>query len=108
METVNQTMTSHYTREATMSSTWWDKQAESAEFNRFGIISMGFVLIGIIGGIAIGISAFAHIWQIAVISVFTMLSLYLMLAVAPMKYILSATALALAVDVLIVLLNTII
>jgi len=60
---------------------------ENAEFDRFSIISVGFLLIGIVGGITVGMFARDHLWQIGIIAGLTMLSLSLMLAVAPMKWI---------------------
>lgn len=84
---------------------WLAKLEAQAEFNRYGIISIGFLLIGIVGGITIAVSAFDHLWQITVIAMFTMLSLSLMLAVAPMKYILRVTAITLMLDLLILVLN---
>jgi len=78
---------------------------ENNEFDRFGVISVGFLLIGIVGGMTVGISAYAHIWQIAVIVAFTMFSLSMMLAVAPMKIIVRSVIAAMLVDVLILLLN---
>ena len=73
---------------------------ENAEFDRFSIISAGFLLIGIVGGITVGMFARDHLWQIGIIAGLTMLSLSLMLAVAPMKWIVRSTVLALLVDVL--------
>jgi len=73
---------------------------ENAEFDRFSIISVGFLLIGIVGGITVGMFARDHLWQIGIIAGLTMLSLSLMLAVAPMKWIVRSTVLALLVDVL--------
>ena len=105
METVNQSITNQYAKEQSANASLWEQVLANAEFNRYGIISIGFLLIGIIGGIAIGISAYAHVWQISIIAIFTMLSLSLMLAVAPMRYILMSTAVALAIDVLLVIMN---
>ncbi|MEX2597296.1 MAG: hypothetical protein WEC59_10250 [Salibacteraceae bacterium] len=82
-----------------------ERFSDDAEFDRFSIISVAFLLIGIVGGITVGFFAHEHIWQIGVIAGLTMLSLSLMLAVAPMKYILRATILALAVDVLFIVVN---
>ncbi len=84
---------------------WLTKLETQSEFNRYGITSMFFLLIGIFGGITIAISAYAHLWQITVIAMLTMLSLSLMLAVAPMKYILRVTAVTLLIDLLILMLN---
>lgn len=78
---------------------------EELEFNRYGIISVGFLLIGTIGGLTVGLSAFHHLWQIALIAVFTMIPFSLMLAVAPMKWVVRTTAFALALDLAIVALN---
>jgi hypothetical protein len=78
---------------------------ERAEFDRFSVISVGFLLIGIVGGITVGVFAHDHIWQIGIIAGVTMLSLSLMLAVAPMKYIIRSTIAALLVDVLFILIN---
>jgi hypothetical protein len=78
---------------------------ERAEFDRFSVISVGFLLIGIVGGITVGVFAHDHIWQIGIIAAVTMLSLSLMLAVAPMKYIIRSTIAALLVDVLFILIN---
>lgn len=80
-------------------------EEEEMEFNRFGLISVGFLLIGTIGGLTVGLSAFHHLWQIAIIAVCTMLAFSLMLAVAPMKWIVRTTALALIVDFLFIALN---
>jgi len=78
---------------------------ENAEFDRFSIISVGFLLIGIVGGITVGMFARDHLWQIGIIAGLTMLSLSLMLAVAPMKWIVRSTVLALLVDVLFMAIN---
>mgnify|MGYP000433151903 CR=1 FL=1 len=84
---------------------WLTRFEENSEFDRFSIISVGFLLIGIVGGITVGIFSREHLWQIGVIAGCTMLSLSMMLAVAPMKYIVRTTILALAVDVLFMLMN---
>ena len=86
---------------------WLTRFEESAEFDRFSIISVGFLLIGIVGGITVGMFVHAHIWQIAVIAVCTMLSLSTMLAVMPMKYIIRATLVTLAIDLLFIIVNSI-
>jgi len=78
---------------------------ERAEFDRFSIISVGFVLIGIVGGITIGMFARDTPWQIAVIAAVTMLNLSLMLALAPMKYITRSIIAALLIDVLFIVMN---
>ena len=84
---------------------WLSRFNARAEFDRFSIISVGFLIIGIVGGVTVGISAFEHIWQIGVIAGITMLSLSLMLAVAPIKWILRSIVAAVAIDLLIILIN---
>jgi len=93
------------TNTSSQGGNWLTRFEENSEFDRFSIISLGFLLIGIVGGIAVGMFARDHIWQIGVIAGFTMFSLSMMLAVAPMKYIVRSTILALAVDVLFMLMN---
>ena len=108
METLHDSATTEIQQDKiAANSSWLAKFEKDAEFNRYGLTSMFFLLIGICGGVAIGVSACAHIWQISAIAIFTMLSLSLMLAVAPMKYILRATALALFVDIFLVVMNMI-
>ncbi len=79
---------------------WIQKFDETAEFNRYGIISVGFLLVGIVGGITAGLFAFDATWKLATIVGFSMLSLTLMLAVAPIKLVTRSILLALVVDVL--------
>jgi hypothetical protein len=98
----------HYTmssQETPSGGNWLSRFEYNAEFDRFSVISVGFLLIGIIGGITVGVFARDHIWQIGVIAGVTMFSLSMMLAVAPMKYIVRSTILAIAVDVLFMLMN---
>ena len=81
------------------------QRLENDEFDRFGIISVGFLIIGIIGGMTVGIFVQDAIWQIGVIAAFTMLSLSMMLAVQPMKWIMRTMALAVVVDLLFIVVN---
>lgn len=78
---------------------------DSLEFNRYGIISVGILLIGIVGGLTVGLSASQHLWQIAVIAISTMIPFSLMLAVAPMKWVMRTLICTLALDLIIVALN---
>lgn len=89
------------------SSSWLDRIEKKSEFNRYAITSIGFLLIGIVGGVTMGFFAQHQAWQMAVIIGFTMFSLSMMLAVAPMKWVLRSTALALIVDLIIILINVV-
>lgn len=76
---------------------------ETAEFNRYGIMSIGFLLVGIAGGAVAGVYAFDAIWKLSVIVGFSMFSVTCMLALAPMKWVTRSIALALLVDLLMVI-----
>ena len=44
---------------------WISRLDEKAEFNRYGIISVGFLLVGIVGGITAGFFAFDELWKLS-------------------------------------------
>lgn len=75
----------------------WEKDAE---FNRFGIISIVLLIVGCLGGITVGMGAVDHIWSLILVIVPTMTTLSLLLALAPMRYILYATAASVLIDVI--------
>ena len=60
------------------------------EFNRFGLISVVLLIVGCLGGLTVGLGAVNEIWSLTLVVVPTMLTLALLLAVAPMKYIMTA------------------
>jgi hypothetical protein len=84
------------TKQQTLSS-FWDK----AEFNRFGIISMLVVILGCIGGMAASFGAGDSIIKLAMIAFPTIITLALILAVAPMKVITYMSILAITLDALV-------
>ncbi|MEZ4722862.1 MAG: hypothetical protein R2813_13395 [Flavobacteriales bacterium] len=86
---------------------WIAKLDEAAEFNRYAIISIGFLLVGIVGGSVVGFFAHDATWKIATIVGFSMMSLTLMLAVAPMKYVTRSILAAMLVDLLMILISVI-
>lgn len=73
-----------------------------AEFNRFGYISAILLIVGCLGGITVGLGAVEHVWSLALIVIPTMLTLALLLAVSPMKYIINAAFVTIAVDILMI------
>jgi hypothetical protein len=77
-----------------------------AEFNRFGIISGALIIVGCLGGITVGFGAVASIVQLALVVFSTMLTLSMILAVAPMKWILNLTFTAIAIDVVLMIINS--
>ncbi len=75
---------------------------EGAEFNRFGYISVILLIVGCLGGITVGLGAVEQVWSLILVVIPTMLTLSLLLAVAPMKYIINAGLVATAVDVIMI------
>jgi hypothetical protein len=75
---------------------------EGAEFNRFGYISVILLIVGCLGGITVGLGAVEQVWSLVLVVIPTMLTLSLLLAVAPMKYIINAGLVATAVDVIMI------
>jgi len=70
------------------------------EFNRFGIISVILLIVGCLGGFAVGLGAVEHIWSLTLVVVPTMTTLALLLAVSPMKYIMTAGITATVIDLM--------
>ncbi|MFK7785686.1 MAG: hypothetical protein AB8B56_11250 [Crocinitomicaceae bacterium] len=75
----------------------WEKDAE---FNRFGLITVFILIVGCLGGITVGMGAIDHLWSLILVVIPTMTTLSLLLAVAPMRYIFYATALSIAIDII--------
>jgi hypothetical protein len=64
------------------------------------LISAILLIVGCLGGLTIGMGAIEHVWMITLVIIPTMTTLSLLLAVAPMKYILTAGVVAVAIDLL--------
>jgi hypothetical protein len=75
----------------------WEKDAE---FNRFGLISVVLLIVGCLGGITVGMGAIDYVWSLIMIVIPTMVTLSLLLAVAPMRYIIYAAALSIVIDLI--------
>ncbi len=73
---------------------------KNTEFNRYGVISMLLLVVGCMGGITVGFGAIQYTSTLVAVVVPTMVTLSLILAVAPMKWILTSTIAALAIDIL--------
>lgn len=72
----------------------------NTEFHRFGLISATLLIVGVMGGMAVGLGAIENVLALIMIVIPTMLTLSLLLAVAPMKYILGSGIVSVIVDVL--------
>lgn len=76
---------------------FWNK----LEFSRFGIISILVVVLGCVGGVAASFGAGDSILKLAMIAFPTIITLALILAVAPMKLITYMSILAIVLDILV-------
>jgi hypothetical protein len=79
-----------------------EKHVES-EYNRFGLIALLILLVGCLGGITVGMGAIKDTWELILVVLPTMLTLSLLLAVAPMKWIYRAASISVAIDVLLII-----
>lgn len=70
------------------------------EFNRFGWIAVILILVGCLGGLTVGMGAIESTAALVVVLIPTMITLSLLLAVSPMKWIMTSTAVALTVDII--------
>ena len=73
---------------------------EALEFNRFGIISIVLLIVGCLGGLTVGYGGVNEIWSLTLIVIPTMVTLSLLLAVSPMKYIMTAAITTVIIDLL--------
>jgi hypothetical protein len=76
---------------------------ENLEFNRFGIISIVLLIVGCLGGLTVGFGAVKEVWSLTLIVIPTMVTLSLLIAVAPMRYIMTAGITAVIIDLLMIL-----
>lgn len=76
------------------------KMIEEMESSRFGWISIVLLIVGCLGGLTIGLGAIGSTPAMIVIVIPTMLTLSLLLAVAPMKWIVSSAITCVGIDLL--------
>ncbi len=77
------------------------------EFNRFGWIAVILILVGCLGGLTVGMGAIESTAALVVVLIPTMITLSLLLAVSPMKWVMTSTAVALTVDIILLTYYTI-
>lgn len=75
------------------------------EFNRFAIISMLIILVGCLGGVTVGFGAINHTLQLSLVVFTTMGTLVCILAVAPMKWIMGFSVVAVFLDLILLAVN---
>ena len=82
-----------------------DKIFYDHDMNRYGIISMLLLVVGCMGGIAVGLGGLESVIQLIFLVVPTMAALAMILAVAPMKYIVYTSLAAVTFDIIILIIN---
>ena len=72
------------------------------DHNRLAVISVTIIIIGCLGGMAVGFGVSRAEWALALIVAPTMFTLSMILGVAPMKWIVYPACIAVLVDVLLI------
>lgn len=78
---------------------FWSK----LEFSRYGVISMLVLIIGCLGGISAAFGAHGSALELSLIAFPTIISLALILAVAPMRTIVYLCSVALVLDLIVLI-----
>jgi hypothetical protein len=76
---------------------------KESEFNRFGLISMILLVVGCVGGVAVGLGAIKYTGTLILCVIPTMTTLSLLLAVAPMKWIWRSAFVSVAIDFILII-----
>lgn len=76
---------------------------KDAEFNRFGIIPVTLLLVACIGGFAASYGAGGSAFRLGMVAFPSIVALALMLAVAPMRLIFWSTAIAIILDLFVLI-----
>ena len=77
------------------------------EHNRYAIITMVLLIVGCLGGLTVGFGAINSITQLIFVVIPTMVTLSLLLAVAPVKQILIMAGLTVFIDAIILIINAV-
>lgn len=81
-----------------MSHASLSEKEQEMDFNRYGVISVVLLVVGCLGGITVWAGAIESAFALSLVVVPTMTTLSLLLAVAPMKWILKLTYVSVAID----------
>lgn len=82
-----------------------DKLFPDPEVNRYGILAILLTLVGISAGAGVGLGAIYSVIQLGLLAVTTMFAVSMMLAVAPMKWIVISSLIAVVVNFVVILIN---
>ena len=72
------------------------------EFNRFGWIAIILTVVGCLGGLSVGLGAIENTLSLIAVVIPTMITLSLLLAVSPMKWILNEALISISIDLLLI------
>jgi len=103
METTVSSQTAYSQIKSATHTTVQSKFWQMVEFNRFGVIAMLLTIVGCSGGIAVAYGAHNELFQIALVAFPTIITLALILAVAPMRLIVWLSALCLVIDLFVLM-----
>lgn len=84
-------------------STWMKLENLASEY-RFGVIAITLLIIGCLGGVTMSYGAALHTWSLIAVVIPTMTTLSLLLAVAPMKWIMNLFIVTVLVDLIVIFL----
>ena len=84
-----------------------DKVFFDANLNRYGIMAILLLVVGCLGGVAVGTGSLDSLWQLFLLAFSTMFSLSMMLALAPMKWVIWSGILAIIIDIVLIAFNLI-
>lgn len=82
-----------------------DKLFFDANINRYGIMAILLLVVGSLSGIAVGLGAINSLFQLFLLAFTTMFSMSMMLAIAPMKWVIWSGLLAIVIDVILIIYN---
>lgn len=75
-----------------------EQYLSDSEFNRFGLICLILTIVGCLGGATVGLGAINNTMALIVVVVPTMITLSLLIAVAPMRSIIGVGGLTVLID----------
>jgi hypothetical protein len=82
--------------------TGFEKILSGSETNRFGVIAIALLIVGCLGGVAVGLGAINNVISLILVVVPTMTTLSFLLAIAPMKWIYYAGISSVLIDILLI------
>lgn len=82
--------------------TGFEKILSGSETNRFGVIAIALLIVGCLGGVAVGLGAINNVLSLILVVVPTMTTLSFLLAIAPMKWIYYAGISSVLIDILLI------